>query len=307
LKKKILITGGTGFLGSHYLKFLKKKKVFSLFSLSRNYPSLKKKVKGVRYLKCDLAIEKDLKKISKIKFDYIVNFAGNINHKEKVKTFNSHYKGVLNLVKSINRKHLLKFVQIGSSVEYGKINSPHHESKKIPLTKKIHSVYGQSKLLTTIFLMKENIKNNFPSVIIRPYLIYGPNQTIDRLIPFTIVSCLRNKEFPCSSGNQIRDFLYVSDAINFIYKIMTGNDVGKIFNLGSGKRIKVRNLINSIVKQCEGGKPLFGKLKLRKDELINLYPSISQARSKNWKPLVNLMKGLKITVKHFKKNLKNEK
>ena len=88
---------------------------------------------------------------------------------------------------------------------------------------------------------------------------------------------------------------------------MIGNDVGKIFNLVSGKRLKVRNLINSIVKQCEGGKPLFGKLKFRKDEVINLYPSISLARSKNWEPLVSLMKGLKITVKHFKKTLKNEK
>jgi len=301
LKKKILITGGTGFLGSHYLEFLKKKKIFSLYSLSRNYPSRTKKISNVKYLKCDLSIKKDLKRISKIKFDYVVNFAGNINHKEKVKTFNSHHKGVLNLVKSIKRDHLLKFVQIGSSVEYGKISSPHCESNKIPINKKIYSVYGQSKLLTTIFLMKENIKNNFPSVIIRPYLIYGPNQTIDRLIPFTIISCLQKKKFPCSKGNQIRDFLYVSDAINFIYKIMIGKDVGKIFNLGSGKRVKVRKLIENIVKECRGGTPLFGRIKFRIDELLYLYPSISLALSKKWKPLIDLKTGLKLTVNHFKK------
>ena len=71
---------------------------------------------------------------------------------------NSHFKGVVNLVKILNKKNLIKFVQIGSSVEYGKIKSPHIEPKKIPLQKKIYSVYGHAKLLSTIFFMKENLK-----------------------------------------------------------------------------------------------------------------------------------------------------
>ena len=306
MKKKVLITGGTGFLGFNYLKFLKKKNIYSLYSLSRKFPSPSKKIKNVKYLVADLTNSKNLRKIKKIKFDYVVNFAGNINHKEKINTMNSHFKGVVNLVKILNRKNLIKFVQIGSSVEYGKIKSPHFEPKRIPIKKKIFSIYGFAKLLSTIFLMKENKKNNFPSIIVRPYLIYGPFQTPNRLIPYSIISCLKKKNFSCSGGLQTRDFLYVTDAIDFIFKVMKNKDVGMIVNLGSGKRLKVKTIIKNIVKICKGGSPNFGKIKLRNDELMNLYPSISLARSKKWKPKVNILKGLKLTISHYNKII-NEK
>ena len=104
--------------------------------MSRKPPDSKKKNKNVKYLFANLSNPKSLLKISKIKFDYVVNFAGNINHKEKIKTMNSHFKGVVNLVKILNKRNLIKFVQIGSSVEYGKIKSPHVEPKKIPVKKK---------------------------------------------------------------------------------------------------------------------------------------------------------------------------
>ncbi len=302
MKKKILVTGGTGFLGYHYLAYLSKKNFFLLYSLSRKKPPLTKKLKKVKYLIGDLSNKKDLQKLSKISFNYVINFAGNINHKEKLKTFNSHYVGVKNLIHCLDKSNLFKFIQLGSSVEYGKIESPHIEKKGIPKNKKIYSTYGQSKLLSTIFLMKENKMRKLPTVVIRPYLIYGPFQSLERLIPITINSCLQNKNFACSDGLQSRDFLFVTDAVNFIYKIMIGPEVGKIFNLGSGKKIMVRKVINKIVKLCKGGKPIFGKIKLRKDEIFDLYPSIKLAKSKNWKPRVSLDKGLKLTLNYYKKN-----
>ena len=306
MKKKILITGGTGFLGINILNYLRKKN-YNLYSLSRKLPERKKRIKNVKYIIGDLSKKRSLKILSKIKFNYVVNLAGNINHKEKTKTYNSHYKGLINLTKMLNRKSLIKFVQIGSSVEYGKTKSPQIEPKKIPNNIKIHSVYGQSKLSSTIFLMKENEKNNFPSLIIRPYLIYGPFQTSERLIPYTIISCLKKNFFNCSSGIQLRDFLYVTDAVNFIYKMMKSKHVGKVFNIGSGKKIKIKKVIKLIVKLCKGGKPLFGKIKLRKDEILSLYPSINLAKSNGWRPSVSLLQGLKLTISHHKREIYHER
>ena len=74
------------------------------------------------------------------------------------------------------------------------------------MNKKIYSIYGQAKLFSTIFLMKENKKNNFPSVIIRPYLIYGPFQTPNRLIPYSIISCLKRKKFSLFKWNTNKRF-----------------------------------------------------------------------------------------------------
>ena len=63
-------------------------------------------------------------------------------------------------------------------------------------------------------------KKKFKFIILRLYQIYGPNQEINRLIPIVISSCLKNKKFKCSSGIQIRDFLYVEDLLNLINKII---------------------------------------------------------------------------------------
>ena len=97
------------------------------------------------------------------------------------------------------------------------------------------------------------IKKNFPVSIVRPYQIYGPYQDKNRLIPIVIKSSLKNIKFPCSDGNQSRDFLYVDDFVKIYFLLINKktND-GQIFNIGFGKTIKVKKiiqLINSLIKK----------------------------------------------------------
>ena len=61
-------------------------------------------------------------------------------------------------------------------------------------------------------------KKIFLQQYLGPYLIYGPGQDFNRLIPYVIKNCLQNKSFPCSNGNQLRDFIFIDDAINLIFK-----------------------------------------------------------------------------------------
>ena len=90
MKKKILIVGGTGFIGYHLAKICLKKK-FLVTSLSFRKVKNERYLKKVKYIKCDISI-KIIKKKFKENFDYVVNLGGYVNHNEKVKTFNSHYK-----------------------------------------------------------------------------------------------------------------------------------------------------------------------------------------------------------------------
>jgi nucleoside-diphosphate-sugar epimerase len=76
--------------------------------------------------------------------------------------------------------------------------------------------------------------------------------------------------------------------------------VGEIINIGSGKPISVKKLILKICKLAKGGNPQFGKLPLRKDEIIKLYPNLSKIkRLLKWQPKINLENGLKRTIKYF--------
>ena len=298
MRKKILIVGGTGFIGNELTKRCLRLK-WKVTSISSKTVRYKDKINGVKYLKCDISKKKNL--VSKIKedFNYVVNLAGYVNHSDKIKTYNSHYVGCKNLSNFFLKKNINSFIQMGSSLEYGKLKPPHNEKMRTSL-KSLNSVYAKSKLLATNHLLKLYQKNKFPCTILRLYLAYGPTQDYNRFIPIIIKSCLKNEKFSCSNGKQTRDFLYVSDLIDLIIKsIKNKNAKGQIINAGSGNKFKLKNIIQRIIKITNGGVALYGRIKLRKDEDINYYPSIAKAKFLlNWYPKVNFQKGLKKTIRY---------
>ena len=296
MRKKILVIGGSGFLGHNLLKKIALMKNFDIFSLTRSRNRLNEKIKNVNYIYCDICKLANLKKKIKKNYDYVVNFSGNIDHKKNDETYKVHFGGLNNLLKIINLKKLKLFLQVGSCLEYGKKQSPQKES----FFCKPISNYGKVKYKASK-LVKKKI-NDF--VIIRPYQVYGPYQKFDRLIPMVIKSCIKNEEFPCTQGNQQRDFLYIDDFINLIIKILSKNKLkNKIFNVGYGQPIKVKKIINTIVKITKKGRPLFGSIKMRRDEINKLYPNLSLVKKElNWKPKIKLKEGLKRTIAFYAKN-----
>lgn len=298
MKKKILIVGGTGFIGRELIKRCLDLK-WKVTSISTKNVKHDDKLYKVKYLKCDISKKKNLELKIKENFDYVVNLAGYVNHKDKIKTYNSHYLGCKNLSDFFLNKKISSFIQMGSSLEYGKLISPHDEKMKTSY-KKLKSIYSKSKLLATNYLLELNKKKNFPCTILRLYLAYGPTQDYNRFIPIIIRSCLNKEKFPCSNGKQTRDFLYISDLIDLIIKsIKNKNSRGQIINAGSGNRYKLKKVIKKIIKYSQGGEALYGKVKLRKDEAINYYPSISKAKKLlGWQPKINFQTGLKKTIKY---------
>jgi len=231
-------------------------------------------------------LKKALKKIFKKKTIY------------KVALFSSVVPKYQKILEIFLKKEHIAFVQMGSSAEYGDAKSPHKENAKC----NPKSVYGQAKLLSSIYLIDLFKKQKFPSTILRLYNTYGPRQDLNRFIPIVISGCIKNEKFPCSKGNQLRDFLHIDDVVDAILKSLTNkNAKGQIINIGSGKPRIIKNIIEYIKKILKGGYPLFGKVKLRKDEILKVYPDINKAKNKiNWKPKISFKKGLKVTIDSFK-------
>ena len=107
--------------------------------------------------------------------------------------------------------------------------------------------------------------------------------------------------FNCSHGNQLRDFIHVDDVVKSIFKVLNyKKSNGEIFNIGSGKGVKVKKVIKRICKIIGSGKPQFGKIRIRKDEISKLYPNISKARKiLRWRPKIKLNIGLKKTINYY--------
>lgn len=302
MKNKILIIGGTGFIGYHLgKKCLAKGWLVSSFSTSK--PKKNRKLKKVDYITGNISNKKDLKKI-KGYFDYVVNLGGHVDHKNKIKTIKSHFNGCKNLANFFQKKKIKAFIQMGSSGEYGKIQSPHYEK----YLGKPKSHYASSKLKATKFLIKLFRQKNFPVIILRLYQAYGPNQSINRLIPIIIYNSILDRTFPCTEGKQYRDFVYIDDVVNAIMKCFNTRKkiFGQIFNLGSGKPQKVKKIIQLISSLIKKGNPQFGKLKMRKDETLKIFPNINKIKNLlGWHPRIPFKKGLKRTLSFYKKHKEN--
>ena len=139
--------------------------------------------------------------------------------------------------------------------------------------------------------------------MLRLYQAYGPKQDVNRFLPIVIEACRKNENFDCSDGKQLRDFIHVEDVVNAILKSLKSLKAkGEIINIGTGKPQKIKDVINFLVKRLEGGKPNFGKIKLRKDEISKIYPDISKAKKiLKWTPKIKFKKGLEDTIRSYEK------
>ena len=297
MKKRILIIGGTGFLGYHIAKKCLKLS-WDVVIVSLRKHKVKKKIKKIRYIQLDTS-KRRFDILKKFNFDYVINSSGYVEHKNIRRIKKGHYLSVKNLYTFFKSRNIKSFIQIGSSAEYGNTKMPHKETFNCkPL-----GIYGKYKLKATKFLISKFKNNSFPVTVLRLYQLYGPNQDENRFVPILISSCVKRKNFFTSSGTQKRDFLYVSDAVEAIIKsLISKNSKGKIINIGYGKSIMLKKVMQ-IVKQKTGFfEPVYGKIKLRTDEKKDIYPDISVARKVlNWKPNVSLESGILKTVNYFKK------
>ncbi len=297
-KKNLLIAGGTGFIGSN----LAKKAVndgYKVTIISKNKPQLSKKIEDVEYISVDIRNKKSLfSKLKNRSFNYVINLSGYVDHSNHFdggrRVFETHFNGATNLVNCVKGKNLLNFVQIGSSDEYGSNNAPQNEKQREDSI----SSYSCAKVATTHFLQMIYKTQNFPVVILRLFLVYGVGQKKNRFIPQIINGCIKNKSFSVSAGNQLRDFCYIDDVISaIILSLKNKKSHGEVINIASGIPIRVKGVVNRIIKRIGSGKANFGKINYRELENMKLYADISKAKKLlKWKPIVGLDKGLELTI-----------
>ena len=301
MSKSLLILGGTGFIGNHVARRAIKEK-YETFVLSRNIPKIDERIKGCKYLQCDLTNPDNMKIIKNYKFNYVINLSGDILHNDfrngGKSVIDIHLNALINLLSIMPRDNLLGFVQIGSSDEYGDSPAPQVENQK----EKPFSSYSYAKFAATNFIQYLSRAECFPGKILRPFLIYGPGQDENRLIPYVIKKALNNEIVQISSGNQLRDFLYIQDAVDVIFLALVNDKLnGKIINIGSGNPVKVKYIVKKIIANIGLGKAVYGNRELRKGEIINLYPNIEYAKKYlSWEPKISLEEGLKKIITSMK-------
>ena len=302
--KKLLIIGGTGFIGRH-LVLAAVHKGYKTTVLSLHNVESTNRIDGVDYLISDVVNYNLLKKtLSGKVFTHVVNLGGYINHARFKdggrQILDAHFLGLQNLVELLDWNALKMFVQIGSSDEYGDAPAPQGEN----IREKPISSYSLGKLAASQMLQMLHRTEDFPAVILRLFLVYGPGQDSQRFIPQIINGCLNKETFATSHGQQLRDFCYIDDVIKGIILALDNNkSCGEIINIASGKKVKIHSVIEEIVKIIGSGIPKYGEVAYRKGENMSLYANVTKARELlNWQADTSLSEGITKTIEYYEKN-----
>ena len=318
---KILVTGGTGFIGYNLaIKLSKNNQVIVFDNNFKNSISSFKQFKNIQFIKGDIRNINILKKIIK-KVDCVIHLAF-ING---TKLFYSNpdlvldvgISGTINIIKLINetKNKVKKFIFFSSSEIYNepkKIPTPENISAIIPDIKNPRFSYASSKLLCeimTFHLLKKNIKK----IIIRPHNIYGPRMGSLHVIPELILKIkkilIKNKKQKKiklkiqGSGDETRAFCYIDDAIEGIIKILKKGKDNEVYNVGTNQEISIKNLISNI------GKILNIQIKLetskiQKGSAMRRCPNIQKLTKLGYKINYPIVSGLRNTIDFYLNNNK---
>lgn len=305
---QILVSGGAGFLGSYLVKRLikEKAKVFVLAQKKTSKDRLKDVLTKVKIFDGDLTDENSIYQVlKKVKPKYIFNTAGFRKVDRDVRmlepNLEANLTGVLYFFKAINKLNLsLKgFIQTGTLDEYGFAQVPFKED----LREEPMSPYSASKLAATHFCQMLYRSLNFPITVLRPCLMYGPGQDKDMFIPSLIEACIKNKNFPMTSGEQTRDFGFVEDVAEAYIKVLfSPKAIGEVINISTGKEVRIKDLAEKIIKVAGSKtKLLLGQIPKRTAEVERMAGDFTKAkRMLKWMPSTKLEDGLEKTIKWYR-------
>ena len=312
--EKVLITGATGFIGSHLTRRLLKEgtEIHILIKKDSNIYRIKDIIENLAVWQGDVQDYPSLYyciKKSNPRIIFHLATLRNVTRNMKLiePMIDINIKGTLNIFRGLieNKTRIKCFINTGTCEEYGGAPAPFYESQReMPV-----SPYSASKVAATYFCQMISKTINLPIIILRPFLTYGPFQDTDMFIPSLINHCLCGKDFPMTEGNQTRDFIYVDDIVDaYLLAATFPNAIGEIINIGSGIEYRIKDVAKKIVNMMgKSIRLLLGALPKRPGETSHFFCDNEKAkRLLNWSPRVNLDEGLEKTIRWYKDQFKNK-
>tara|TARA_B100001057_G_scaffold500574_1_gene616406 strand:- start:2480 stop:3493 length:1014 start_codon:yes stop_codon:yes gene_type:complete len=317
--KKIIVTGGLGFIGSNLIDLLISKNYFVInidkITYSSNFYNIKefKNSKKYKFIRCDIQSKKFKNILFKYKPLAIFNLAAETHVDRSIDNpenfIQSNILGTFNLLecfKEYSKKNKSKLIHISTDEVYGDIlsgrsseNYPYHPS----------SPYAASKAASDHLVSSYVRTYKIPAMITNCSNNYGPKQHPEKLIPKLIYNILNNKPLPIyGKGTNSREWIYVKDHCEALYKVFIRGKVGEFYNIGSNKNLNNLQVSKELIKTAKGIIKLGKKVKIlfvkdRPGHDIRYALNSNKIKKKlGWFPKTNFKQGLKLTFDWYLKN-----
>lgn len=294
---KILVTGGSGFIGRHLVNALLSldKKVVVLDNLSTVLNNAIPQ--GVTLSRADVRDPGQVMEVAKgveLIFHVAANANGTISINDPRLDFETNAMGTFNILEAALIAGTKRFVYVSSASVYGRpqrfpIDEQHPTRPFVP--------YGSSKLIGELCCLSFFESQDLPVVIARPFCVYGPGEN-PRLALVEVSRYLRwhLNQRPIQIVGDIdrktRDFVHISDTIQGLLLIAEKANAGEIFNVGSGTEVSMRKLTD-IIGSITGRKPIVKEISNVTEDTYRLVADISKIKSLGYVPRISLEEGVK--------------
>lgn len=306
--KKILVTGGLGFIGSNFIKHIYNKYDYKIFNLDA-------KTYAANYQNIDLEIRNssryslsvfDINNIERVKdlifqnnINYIVNFAAESHVDNSINNSDpfiySNILGTHSLLKTLHTcPSIEKYLQVSTDEVYGSLTEeedPFTEDTSL----RPNSPYSSSKASADLLCRSFYETFNYPILITRCSNNYGPNQHQEKLIPLMIKNAKTGKKLPVyGDGRNIRDWIHVLDHCSGIDAVLHDGKIGEVYNIGGKNEMRNIDIVKTILKLLDKDEDQieFVEDRLGHDWRYAIDNSKMQNQL-NWSPSVNFEDGLK--------------
>ncbi len=311
--EKVLVTGGTGFIGSELIPKLKAKG-YAVDVLERYVTGRYSMSKGTDYTMhyaslTDYPAVKNI--IREVQPDYVIHLAAvsavAFSYDHYIEVGETDYLGTVNLAEACyrNANNFKQFIFAGTSEEYGTTLKDKSEVLTEESELNPNSPYAVAKVASDLYLKYMHKAYNFPFTVLRPYNTYGRKNNAHFFIESTISQMLKQGEVYLGDPSAVRDWMYVDDHVDGYLKAL-GNEkaIGEVIQLCTGKAYTTKETAELIAKLTDFKKNIFWNSTPRRPlDAYVLRGDNSKAKMLlGWEPKTNLEEGLKKTIDYLKNN-----
>lgn len=310
---KLLVTGGMGFIGSNFIRYILKKhpdwEVINLDKLGygSNPANLKDVENDLRYtfVRGDIA---DFELVSELvkKADAVVNFAAESHVDRSISSpehfLRSNVIGTYTILEAIRKENPeVRFVHISTDEVYGDILEGSFTERDALMPS---SPYSATKAASDVLVLGWTRTYNLNASITRCTNNYGPYQFPEKLIPKTIIRASMGLKIPIyGTGQNVRDWLYVEDHVRAIEAVLLKGEPREIYNISAGEERTNIEVVKTILKLMDNDESLIEFVEDRPGhDLRYSLDSWKITRDLKWRPKYSFEKGIERTVKWYLKN-----
>ena len=250
--KNFLITGGSGFIGSHFIDLLLSKNL-NVINVDIKKDLLRKKKNRYKFIKGNICDYKFMNKIVTNKIDCIVNFAAQTHVDRSIdfpKDFvKNNILGTFNLLEVVRKKKIDPlFVQISTDEVFGSLSKNQKSfDESSPINP--NSPYSASKASADHLVRSYNKTFKLKTIITHSSNNFGERQHPEKLIPLSIVQLIQQKKIPVyGDGKNIRDWIYVKDNCKCVYELIKKAKYGNSYLIGANNEISNIKIVKKIIK-----------------------------------------------------------